>query len=422
MNRKFKIISALVLALILCLSSVAVTLAEGEPEGAKGKPGTPDEPAQAAITKHLKVPVGTIIPDLSYTFTIKPLYVVDSTNLPPSLNGGSNQFSLGFDAAFAASATPDANGILNLKKQTGDIFAGIKWPHAGVYVYELEEDKTTNSDLDPLHHFLTFSKAKYELYVYVMEGENENRDTTFFIYAIGALIVVGEDGENNNIEKVDPNPGTPGVDNTYSKMAFVNTYMKVHGPTDPENPDTEDPDGQNSTLAVSKAISGDFASGDASFPFTISITTPIIDTTEGKSFKGYVLEGSKIIQEIIVASGATDPTPFTLKAGQKLVFFNTPVGASYTVTELATAYKPGYVINGTGGESKTTSNVILSTGNQYVVDEETGSVVAYTNTRDDITPTGLNLNDLPFIGMIALALLGTMGYIIVKANKRKSYN
>ena len=41
----------------------------------------------------------------------------------------------------------------------------------------------------------------------------------------------------------------------------------------------------------------------------------------------------------------------------------------------------------------------------------------YVNDRDDVTPTGLDLNDLPFIGMILLAVGAIAGYIVVKARK-----
>jgi hypothetical protein len=50
-----------------------------------------------------------------------------------------------------------------------------------------------------------------------------------------------------------------------------------------------------------------------------------------------------------------------------------------------------------------------------------GSEITIKNTREDITPTGLNLNDLPFIGMIVLALMSIIGFIILKSRKDKEY-
>ena len=100
----------------------------------------------------------------------------------------------------------------------------------------------------------------------------------------------------------------------------------------------------------------------------------------------------------------------------------------YTVTEEATRdYKAKCTITYTD-QNETASvsigadyGVALSTVDR-LVGEGKDSAADYTNTHDSVTPTGLHLNDLPFIAMIALAILGITGYIMIKSRKMKRCN
>jgi hypothetical protein len=46
----------------------------------------------------------------------------------------------------------------------------------------------------------------------------------------------------------------------------------------------------------------------------------------------------------------------------------------------------------------------------------------YTNTRATVTPTGVNVDDLPYVALIALVLVALGGYIVFAARKRSSNN
>jgi len=107
-------------------------------------------------------------------------------------------------------------------------------------------------------------------------------------------------------------------------------------------------------------------------------------------------------------------TAFSLKHGQRLVFVDTPVGTTYTVTETAaTHYTTTVTVVTDNGAGVTIAG--LTTNAQRV--GETANSAAFTNTRDSVTPTGLNLDNLPFIGLILLATASLITFVVVKIRK-----
>jgi len=120
---------------------------------------------------------------------------------------------------------------------------------------------------------------------------------------------------------------------------------------------------------------------------------------------------------------------FSLKDNQRLTFVDTPVGSHYTIEELESKYYiPGVTVVYDKNLSK---NITLGTPNTKLtlpnsaIDStmlfvsEDGSSANFLNTRDDVVPTGLNLNNLQFFAMIVLALGALGAYITVKHRKRK---
>jgi len=137
----------------------------------------------------------------------------------------------------------------------------------------------------------------------------------------------------------------------------------------------------------------------------------------------------------------TSGTQFTysLQDGQKLVFVDTPVGTSYSVNETGTlGYTPSETVTygstplqtntdaGTKGSALSTDTAIAPVfgGVAYttnLVGESTNSA-AFTNDYQTITPTGILINNLPFIGLILLAVGAFGAYVVVKSRKRKAYS
>ena len=74
MFKKSKLFLMLALAIVLCFASITTAFA-AQPQG------TEANPAQAAITKLLKVPHGTAIPSTTFQFKVTPISVDGSNPL-----------------------------------------------------------------------------------------------------------------------------------------------------------------------------------------------------------------------------------------------------------------------------------------------------------------------------------------------------
>jgi len=104
------------------------------------------------------------------------------------------------------------------------------------------------------------------------------------------------------------------------------------------------------------------------------------------------------------------------------------VGTGYVVTEASpNGYTTSYSINGGAAvpasmDDRPVAANNLSTPLTRVTDIETSNTAAFTNNRDYIAPAGLSMNDLPFVGLILLALGALATFVVVKARKGKANN
>ena len=429
--KRSKLIFAFVLALALCFSGIVTAFAESP----KGTPGTAAKPAEAAITKLLKTPVGTQIPETKFKFLVTSVTVdgiaATASNMPLI---GTDAEKPGVVAGIVSipflgteSATP-INGIMTIPVESDDIFAGAKgnWPHAGVYVYTVEEVPDTYTIADADHEIMNYSPAKYTLNVYVKDDAG-----VYYIWLIGAVVTTKDDDAQETNVKINVTPGG-GDDETleYSQMTFTNRYVHTNGGTDPKLP-------ENATLAVSKKVEGEFGSSSIYFRYELTLKNPTITTTPAlpTSYKGYVVADGQIVTTTENGAAAGNnyidfpvdtKTEFKLKDGQSLVFINTPVGTQYDVEEFGTtAYEAELSITSNGvTESTPIVGSTLGAG-VFAIGKlvgEAANKAAFKNTRGDVTPTGLNLNDIPFIGLIALALSAIAFFVVIKLRRRNNYN
>ncbi|MCL1897130.1 MAG: hypothetical protein FWG03_11395 [Clostridiales bacterium] len=448
MFKATKLFAALAIALVLCLGCVAPAFAALDENGALK--GTEANPAQAAITKILQMPKGTATPTASFVFEVEAISVDgDETAGAVATMPTIGDITLGFTAAKTGSTD---NGVKRVVAESPDIFADISkpFPHAGVYKYEITEKEKTNTAIDANkdHEDLTYSPAKYTLMVYV---NNKTAPATgTYIYAIGTYITVIDNDEQEEGDKIDPTPLKPDVSGDYSKMIFTNTYVKTNGPTDPEKPDPT----KDSTLNVSKTVTGSFGNKELYFDFSLTVTAPslVYDPTDltatAPVYKAYVVDADGTIVStddlldynkvtaadeddndnayIEFISGAAKT--FSLKHGQKLVFIDTPVGTSYDVEETkAAGYIPNVSVIYNGKTPVVTNNnkddIDFGVTGELVGEATTNGKLAnsadFINERKDVSLTGLSFSDLPFIGMIILAVGAIAAYIVAKSRKAK---
>ena len=459
MLRKSKTILTLALVLVLCLAGIQTALAEVNSSGAVI--GTEAKPAQAAISKVLKVPFGTKVPNATFEFLVTSISMdsqlcdKDHPNMPTIGKVDTNKYpaNTGFVDLELGKANnsgeklmnENTNGTSTWVHETANIFDGVAWQHAGIYRYEITEKGLTYSIADPTMETMTYSTAKYTLDVYVREYTN--RPGEFYVYAIAAVItVVDHDGQTGG-DKVDPTPGGNEITMTgYSDMTFTNNYWKHNGGTDPKDPNAW-------TLAVKKIVAGTFGNKETYFDFKMTVTKPsLVPDTPTKTYNAYIVEVDSsgkftVVTDLtgnkLTASGTDkydypfvtftsgEEKTFSLKDSQYLVFLDTTVGATYKITELASAfYQPSAEVFYNGAsigvetKDKNTTLTIPDVGNTVLNKPlyvgESGNSANFKNTRDDVTPTGLNLNNIPFIAMIALAIAPLVLFVAFKSCKRGS--
>ena len=414
MKRTSKVI-ALSLALTMCFATVVL---------ASGPITSPEDgvSVQLSIHKQLIMPRETTTPVTTFRFDAERISV-DGVATPearttmPDLNT-LKTLSVNYVATDTGTLDADTN-LVTIPKQTEDLFAGVNFPHAGVYIYRITEAPNTNTEIDgnKPHEILNYSQAVFELEVHV--ANNEAGTARYVRYVVIRDVTPDEEG----------NP--PTAERKVGQLLFINDYVKTNTVTEP---------GNNSTVDISKTVTGDLGNRDMLFDFSMTLTPPILVTPTPAFYKAYVVAGTAVLTDItenaagsptdsdamgpyirISTSGATN---FRLKHGQRLVFVDTPVGTEYTVTEAAT--QGGHissVIVTMAGETVTTENNTLTnverpTGQQFV-GEPTNSA-AFTNRRDSVVPTGVNMNDLPFLGLIVLPIGALIGFVGIKS-RRKNY-
>jgi len=431
MMKRTRLLLVLVLVFALFLSFAPTAMAE-PPYSA------------AAITKLLQVPIGTEFPAMGFTFTFTPdMY----NNSPDDLSRlpvigtrvgttGPGVITINVNST-TATFEDTVDRVSTYYVESGNFVENVTFPNAGIYDYIVEESGTTYDIASDLHEALELSRARYQVSIWVQETSAG----VPFVYHVGVVRITTDDGDPGD-EKVDPTPGGDNVDTFYSQMTFTNKYVRTNGADNPNNPNPQKPPATDpvpgapytgdSTLNIGNEITGFMGSQILPFDFSIRVDVPtLIPDYVLDFYKAYLVDSTGPIDPTGTVNASligTDPggtrsfirfapgavVDFQLKHGQTLVFINTPVGTSYNVTQVAetgytTTIQPFY-----NSEKLAVVNALTYRGDVG----ERFNAANYTNDYDEEPPTGLNINDLPFYGLILLALGGLVVFIIIKARKR----
>lgn len=275
-----------------------------------------------------------------------------------------------------------------------------KYPEAGKYEYTVTETQTVDpAVVNDEHKKMIMSQAEYTMDVYVTDGENGP--------AVSNIIVnkaKDDEGQTTN-GKVDiGNTGT-------NSFNFTNTYVQEAGKDpNPENPDPTYTD--NGSLKVSKSVvnaNGTTTTPDDEFTFTATFAFP---TGTNASTLGGIKDAKGAP---VTLKGGT--YTFKLKANGNMKFTGVPVGTTITVKESAAKnYKGSAVITINGTQLTPVSATKYGAELTVVNNEKLGqkqNTVTVTNTYNDVPVTGIIMNTLPYVLMIALcgvALIAFVGF------------
>ena len=289
------------------------------------------------------------------------------------------------------------------KKVSSEITFG-SFTEAGKYEYTVKETTSepaisTTSE----HEKLIMSGAEYKMDVYVVEDPVGN-------FKVDNIVVNRtKDNEGNGADgKVDISG-----DKDKNTFNFVNTYVQEAGTgTNPTDPDPTYKD--NGALKVSKIIDAQDGTIDsnATFKFTAKFVFP--EGTDATTLGGVKGNGA----DVSLTEGAYT---FTLKHGDKMKFTGLPVGTTITVTEAGAANYKGSAKVFLNGVEQTA--VAATKYNEKItpVDQkklgQNKNTVDVTNTYNHVPTTGIIMNTLPYVLMIALCGAALFGFVAFKRRR-----
>ena len=359
--------------------------------------------AKVSINKVLNIAEGITTPEATFTFTFTPKTGTSSNGAPyetiDSTNGQITDKNVSYSGTDVLTT-----GQTSIKKETGDIFREVNYTHAGEYVYTVAEKqnvgwKVIQKNGSPIDS-MTYDNRNYEMHVIV---KNKTTGGTYISSVYFKQVTPSVNG------KVKPSEsGT-----TYKYDLFTNIYRKNAGKiTDPNEPNPNKPnvskvDPNAKSLVIKKVVSG--ATADKSKDFTFKLTFTKASTETSQSITGKIGETSKTFvygQE----------TTITLRHDQSLVFDTIPAGTRYKLVETGSQGYTASAAYKENGASKTQAGAVSTNFTQdNILIGEKPNDNTITNSLPDVTPTGLLIDNLPFILMIGLGLAG----FVVLSKKRK---
>lgn len=361
--------------------------------------------AKVSINKVLNIAEGITTPEATFTFTFTPKTGTSSNGAPyetiDSTNGQITDKNVSYSGTDVL-----ATGQTSIKKDTGDIFREVNYTHAGEYVYTVAEKqnvgwKVIQKNGSPIDS-MTYDNRNYEMHVIV---KNKTTGGTYISSVYFKQVTPSVNG------KVKPSEsGT-----TYKYDLFTNIYRKNAGKiTDPNEPNPNKPnvskvDPNAKSLVIKKVVSG--ATADKSKDFTFKLTFTKASTETSQSITGKIGETSKTFvygQE----------TTITLRHDQSLVFDTIPAGTRYKLVETGSQGYTASAAYKENGASKTQAGAVSTnfTQDSILVGEKPNDNTI-TNSLPDVTPTGLLIDNLPFILMIGL---GLAGFVVLSKKRRQA--
>lgn len=275
----------------------------------------------------------------------------------------------------------------------------------GKYEYTVKEKESNPVINDSANEKLIMSKAEYKMDVYVVE----NPVGTFKVDQIVVNKTKNDKGADEG-GKVDISG-----DQTKNTFNFVNTYVQEAGTgTNPTNPDPDYK--KNGALKVSKTIDaqGETPSTTDSFSFTAKFIFP--EGTDATTLGGVKGNG----KDVTLTEGAYT---FTLKHEENMKFTGLPVGTKITVTEAGAAnYKGSASVVLNGGDAKIVAagkyheDLTAVDGNKDKLGQNKNTVDV-TNTYNHVPTTGIIMNTLPYVLMIALCGAALFGFVAFKRRR-----
>lgn len=293
------------------------------------------------------------------------------------------------------------NATEKYAKKTATLdFSACRFTEPGIYRYIVTESGTNQAVTND-------ADATRVVDVYVNDAsdnaDNVEERTVSIDYKLKiAGYVLHSNADDAPDVSLGENHGSTGSYVGTKSQGFTNSY------------DTSD-------IFIAKHVSGNQASRDKYFEFTVNITDAVPGTVYDVDLSDADATTKTNAATITANEGKTNPTTLTVGAdgtvtqkfylahNQSIVIQGVAKDSKYKVTENAEDYKstPADAIDNAEDRGDATSGTVASK------DIYTG----YVNTRDGVIPTGVIMTVAPFA---AVTLLGGAGAVTMVMKKKKS--
>ena len=303
---------------------------------------------------------------------------------------------------------------------------GTDFPEAGRYSYTVKENETADPSVtETAYEKLIMSKAEYRMDVYVVEKTGGTLE-------IDKIIVNKTKGDKDGETTGKVDIGSDAKKNGFN---FVNTYVQEAGTgtPDPDKPGTPDPDKpvtpdpdykKYGALNVSKKVIQNVTDDQKSLPTEKFDFTAKFEFPAGTDAN--TLGGVKDKDGNGVTLDATGQCTFQLGNGENMKFTGLPVGTKIIVTEAAKANYKGSAAVVINNENK--AAVVATKFNEEIKvwDDtahtgyklgQTKNTVDVTNKFNNVPTTGIIMNTLPYVLMVALCAVALFGFVAFKRKK-----
>ena len=426
--------------------------------------------SQANLVKYLQVAEGVTVPNATFTFSFEEQGMsVDIGTPQPSIDPQE------ITPDTPTKVTDDGSSVYGVKALSTFIDPA-DFDHAAVYTYYVSETGDNYTDTET--QFITSETPGYLMHLYVTNnGVDEEGNPQFKIDNVTVEDVQTDDegnpvqdedgnyvgtGEKEKVTTEDPvvpeDPTDPDLDDDEDEddndiiesdknddgsiategFTFTNIYTYVNEENEDPNIDPENPeDSKLGALGFQKKVDAEKASdinNNAEFKFKLNLIAAT--GHEGETYTAKVYDEDGVVKDgendktytfKTLNAGETDNV-FYLKNGQALVFDELPAGTRWAVTENLSAlatdkdlYTPAYKVTNNGTAKSGTGAAGYDLAAQaadatYLLATTADDKAIYTNTFDSElnTPTGILINNLPYIVLALVAIGGLCAYVIVR--------
>ncbi len=305
---------------------------------------------------------GTTSPAETFTFAFTAESITDSNS------------NLGVDdmPEIPNSTVDFAEGAATTEGTETDVsvaLSEVEWPGVGIYVYKVKEVAGSTAGV-------VYDEG--DAYLKVTVAYDEGTDTYYTAFVTMAL----DDSDNNGITDVKAG-------------GFTNEY-------------------QAGKLEISKTVEGNMADPNAYFKVTVTLTGEA-----GKTYaESYSVTGGSYAGNPATINIGT-PTDFYLRHDETITIANLPYGVTYSVVEAdyTTEEEGGYdaaKYSVNGSNAAELAEGATSVGEELDTASES---VAITNSKGVVVDTGIGLDSLPYIMLLAIVFGAAVLFVM---NKRRS--